>query len=252
MQSFFYHPSKQPKTKAMLSSPHPGLVIPKSFDNFLVSDSKTRNCDVDFEVHQLVHLERLQAAGFSAVIQNLHRICVDLNRPAETAVLNWKSNSKGQKLVLHEPVEAERKKFLDEIYLPYYKKIEEHISHNNFLIIDLHSMPSRATAYHLSKNPNQSLERPDFCISDFSEDAQGNESTQKIISSLQTQGFDARYNDPYSGGQVTKHFHEKKCQAIQIEISRGLYMNEENQTLKQDEVLRLQKILTELLISCIQ
>lgn len=252
MKNFFYYPSQQSKTKAILSSPHPGLVIPNSFESFLVSDSKTRNCDVDFEVHQLVQLEKLQAAGFSAVIQNLHRICVDLNRPAETAVLNWKSNSKGQKLVLNEASESERKSFIDEIYWPYYKKIEDHISHENFLVIDLHSMPSRATAYHLSKNPNQSLERPDFCISDFSESSQGNKTTQKIISSLQTQGFDARYNDPYSGGQVTKHFHEKKCQAIQIEVSRGLYMNEESQTLKQSEVRRLQKILTELLTSCLE
>ena len=87
------------------------------------------------------------------------------------------------------------------------------------LLIDCHSMPahsSRGTA-------------PDIVLGDAHGTACSARITRVVEQELATMGYAVRRNDPYAGGYVTRHYGRPRegVHALQIEIARGLYMNEE-------------------------
>lgn len=85
------------------------------------------------------------------------------------------------------------------------------------VLVDCHSMPSQARA-----------SAPDFVLGD----AHGTSCTPSITRfvelSLLNLGYAVRRNDPYAGGYVTRHYGRPRegTHALQIEISRSLYMDE--------------------------
>ena len=117
-------------------------------------------------------------------------------------------------------------------------------------LVDLHSMPSRAEAYHLKINPTQEIVRPDFCISDISGQSCEKDYIDFISNSLNASYQNVTQNNPYFGGNITRFLHAtyKPLNNIQIEISREIYMDEGNQSLLTDKVTRLKEELTNSLI----
>jgi N-formylglutamate amidohydrolase len=51
-----------------------------------------------------------------------------------------------------------------------------------------------------------------------------------VISAYEKAGFKVAYNWPYFGGRLTEHYGRPDLnhQVIQVELNRGLYMNESN------------------------
>ena len=226
------------KLRGILSIPHSGETIPQDFDQFLVSDRRALDEDVDYHVHQLIDREQLQAQGVAIIITPIHRVCLDLNRPREMAVLNWDKNTQGISLLKAPATQEQHEIWLKAYYDPYYQKIKELIEElkksrvgDRPPFIDLHSMPSKPTAYHLKANPRQGASRPDFCISDLKGLSCTPEFMQKILEFIQQEGHDARQNDPYFGGQVTKYVQTFGINNVQIEIKRSLYMDENKKVL---------------------
>ena len=85
--------------------------------------------------------------------------------------VNWKQNSRQVPVVTQEPDELKATELRAKFYGPYYEMLKalifELINKNPpGNIVDLHSMPSRATAYHMQQKPDQREQRPDFCLSD--------------------------------------------------------------------------------------
>ncbi len=52
--------------------------------------------------------------------------------------------------------------------------------------------------------------------------------TDYVESALGAQGYSVRRNDPYAGGFITRHYGRPRegVQVLQLELARGLYMNE--------------------------
>lgn len=248
-----YMTSNRPK--GIISIPHSGLIIPDLIKPFLLDDAKALNCDVDFEVHKLIDIESLNKAGVSIIKSNIHRTAIDLNRDRPVALLNWKSNSKGTKIVLKEPDATLKEEFLGTYYDPYYEMIKVMIHElqekapHPVSFVDLHSMPSEATAYHLKINPNQDKTRPDFCVSDQHGKTCDAKFIQKIVDTL-NQNYQATINKPYIGGHVTIHVNEhfQNINNIQVEINRKLYMNEKTISLVEEKAQSLKNHLTSALI----
>ena len=69
---------------------------------------------------------------------------------------------------------------------------------------------------------------PDFVLGDAHGTTCSPRVTQWIEQVLTGFGYQVRRNDPYAGGYVTRHYGRPRdgTHAIQIEIARGLYMNE--------------------------
>jgi N-formylglutamate amidohydrolase len=85
-------------------------------------------------------------------------------------------------------------------------------------VIDCHSMPT-----------NGQGRRPvDFILGDLHGAACASRVTRMVEGLLQAKGYAVRRNDPYAGGYITRHYGRptEDIHVLQIEISRGLYMDE--------------------------
>lgn len=110
-------------------------------------------------------------------------------------------------------------------YIPYHNALN-HLTNqavNLFgfsLLVDCHSMPSQF-------NPNTSA--PDFIIGDLNGKSCNRQVSFEIFHHLKALGFNVKLNQPYAGGAITKNFSDipNAKHSVQIEINRGLYMNED-------------------------
>lgn len=247
-----YHPETE-QIKGLISIPHAGEFFPKEFIPFLTNDKRALAEDVDYKVDELVDIKRLQETGIVVLVANVHRTCLDLNRPAQKACLNWKNNTQGVELVTKEPSDEKIKQLTLKYHTPYFNKltelIEKHTTAKRKLpVIDLHSMPSRPTQHHLKQNPDQKMERADTCISDWNGKSCSTKYINNIISFLQSMDVSAAKNDPYYGGYLTQYMSPLECENVQIEINRSIYMDEVKRELISQKVEHLRPILTELAI----
>lgn len=240
--------------RGLLSIPHSGENIPEEFLPFLSGDQRAYKEDVDFKVNELIDIEALQMAGVAVLVSHVHRICVDLNRAESNCVLFWKDNTQGKKLVIKDPTETEIEKFIETFHRPYYEilktSLRELEKRKNGLVsmIDLHSMPSRPTEYHMKQNPNQKTHRPDFCLSDRKGKTCEPEFIQFFQQELTRKGHESSINDPYVGGYVTEYVDQFRTNNIQIEINRSIYMDESTKELVPNKVAHLRPMLTEVLV----
>lgn len=251
---FNYHPPKNGFI-GILSIPHSGETIPDEFSKYLVDDQIALDKDVDTGVHQLVDIEALTEAGIAVLKANIHRVCVDLNRSPEICVLNWQKNSQGQVLVRSNPDEGTTTLLAQKYHAPYYEMIKALINElgkraKKPSFIDLHSMPSTPTEYHLAITPNQEKERPDFCVSDIEGLSCEKPFIDFVCSQLEKSYNKVYQNKPYYGGHVTRHVNATfpGVNNIQIEVKRGIYMDEPKRALDSAKVAQLKPILTKALI----
>jgi N-formylglutamate amidohydrolase len=240
--------------RGVLSIPHSGETIPAEFNPYLSGDLGAYQEDVDFKVHELVDIRRLQEAGVAVVVAQIHRICVDLNRSENQCVLFWKENTHGKSLVVRTPDERTVRRFIETYHWPYFEILKASIQDlekrkkAQVSMIDLHSMPSKPTPYHLRQNPNQELIRADFCLSDRRGKTCSPEFIQYFEKQLQAHRYSTAINDPYLGGFVTEFVDRFRTNNIQIEINRSVYMDEKTKRLIPQKVERLKATLTECLI----
>jgi N-formylglutamate deformylase len=258
------HPQKSPlfdyyaplgaHYRGLLSIPHSGETIPKEFEEFLSGNHEAYKSDVDFKVNELVDIKALQNAGVAVLVAHVHRICVDLNRAESNCVLFWKDNTQGEKLVIKDPSEKEVMHFIEAYHRPYYEILKAAIQDlekrkkNPVSMIDLHSMPSRPTEYHMKQNPNQKQTRPDFCLSDRKGKTCAHEFIESFQRDFRERGQEASLNDPYIGGYVTEFVDQFHTNNIQIEINRAIYMDEKTKILVPEKVAILKPLLTDVLI----
>ncbi|MEP3197900.1 MAG: N-formylglutamate amidohydrolase [Lentilitoribacter sp.] len=121
---------------------------------------------------------------------------------------------------------------VEHVYRPYHEKLRKLISrtHSMFgyaVLVDCHSMPSSVRA-------TTGFRRPDFIIGDRYGTSADTRLTQIALFLLQSMGYHAAHNKPYAGGFITEHYGRphRNLHALQIEINRGLYINEKTLELK--------------------
>lgn len=116
---------------------------------------------------------------------------------------------------------------IDQLYKPFHAALASLIENTRrqfgyAILIDCHSMPSTLLAQQGSQ------QRPDFVIGDrFGASCDGRlvRCLREAIGGL---GYDSQANRPYAGGFITEHYGRpaRAVHAVQIEINRGLYMDE--------------------------
>jgi N-formylglutamate amidohydrolase len=114
------------------------------------------------------------------------------------------------------------------------------------ILIDCHSMPSA------SSDPS-SGQRPHFVLGDRFGVACDPRLTRFVRDTLQGKGYSVQLNRPYAGGFITEHYGKpvSGIQALQIEINRGLYLNEVSLE-KTDGFAALQVALSDLAVALIE
>ncbi|MEZ5907906.1 MAG: N-formylglutamate amidohydrolase [Hyphomicrobiaceae bacterium] len=139
---------------------------------------------------------------------------------------------------------------IETLYKPFHRALAGLIEETQAAfgvahLIDCHSMPSTSVGLHGGV-------RPDFVLGDrfgMSCDAR---LTRRVRDLLAGRGYEVVLNRPYAGGYITEHYGAPRHgrHALQIEINRGLYLNE--RTLERTEgfaplVAALSQVLQELL-----
>lgn len=115
---------------------------------------------------------------------------------------------------------------IDRLYKPFHAMLASLIENTRrrfgyAILIDCHSMPSTLVA-----QPGSA--RPDFVIGD----RYGASCDPRLVRCLREAigglGYDSQANRPYAGGFITEHYGRpaRGVHAIQVEINRGLYMDE--------------------------
>ena len=117
---------------------------------------------------------------------------------------------------------------IDGIYKPYHERLKRLLAttHARFgyaVLIDCHSMPAGIRV-------GESGIKPDFIIGDRFGTSAAAALTDCAIETLAAMGYRVVHNKPYAGGFITEHYGRpgEGLHALQIEVNRGLYMNERN------------------------
>lgn len=97
------------------------------------------------------------------------------------------------------------------------------------VLIDCHSMPSALSrSAQLPWLEGPQLQKPDFVLGDRFGASCAAEFVDAVESALRALGYAVKRNKPYAGGYITEHYGDpaNERHAMQIEVSRALYMDE--------------------------
>ena len=242
-----YGPAIQ-RVPFVLNSPHSGRIYTDAFmKNVQLSDFAIRKSE-DFLVDELFGSG--VAIGLPMLVANFPRAFLDVNRePYELdpkmfdgqlpEYTNTQSVRVSTGLGTIAKIVADREEIyhtqisvsealerIEKIYKPYHSCLrrllaETHVKFGYAVLIDCHSMPS---AHHGSPYER----RPDFVIGDRFGSSCSEELTLCLRDNLKALGYKVVLNKPYAGGFITQHYGrpDNGLHAVQIEINRGLYMDE--------------------------
>ena len=123
---------------------------------------------------------------------------------------------------------------VETIYKPYHACLRRlivrtHVAFGFVVLVDCHSMPGNIRV-------SGTGERPDFIIGDRYGTSASADLTRTAMHLLQDMGFVVIRNKPYAGGFITEHYGRpaKGLHALQIEVNRGLYVDEATLARKPD------------------
>lgn len=115
---------------------------------------------------------------------------------------------------------------IENVYRPYHDTLRGLMAKSSVLfgyavLVDCHSMPSSG-----ARGEGQS--RPDIIVGDRYGTSCDGDISRTIMRRFADLGYSVTRNKPYAGGFITEHYGRplKGLHAVQIEINRGLYVNE--------------------------
>ncbi len=237
-----------PTVPFVFSSPHSGRNYPKRFLDLSRLDETTIRRSEDCFVDEL--FASVVALGAPLLVAHFPRAYLDVNRePWELdprmycdplpAHVNSRSArvagglgtvprivGEGQEIYSGRISFSEAAQRIEKVYQPYHEALrqlmlETHARFGTAVLVDCHSMPASVRVSDMGA-------RPDFIIGDRFGTSAAASLTRSAIEVLSAMGYTVAHNKPYAGGFITEHYGRPACglHAIQIEINRGLYMEE--------------------------
>ena len=228
-------PSKN-KIPFILSIPHSGTNIPSDKLNFYNKEQLKLKEDTDWYLDQLYDFA--PKLGITTIMANYSRWLVDLNRNPNNEALYSDgriitsvcptTNFNGNPIYIenHKIDELEISQRIESYFLPYHKHIN-HLIHNLIekfpavIIWDAHSIKRNVPTIY-----SQSF--PDLIIGNNDDKSCDKKLTEIVHNQLSKSGLNITRNHPFKGGYITRSFGFPKnnMNAIQLEMSKDLYMSE--------------------------
>lgn len=231
-----------------ISIPHSGERVPEEAHWLQGLPEPVLMCDVDRFVDRL-YQPALNALNLPYVKAEWHRYVVDLNRLAEdvdadsvegspnpsgsfTTGLHWIKTTRGHRLMPQPIPKALHERLVAAYFAPFHDEVHKLYAHfkakgaKKVYHLDAHSMPSLGTKAH--RDPGQ--KRKDIVVSDWEGNSCEASFKDLVIEAYANSGLEVGYNWPYLGGRVTQTYGkpERGQHAVQVEINRALYMDEES------------------------
>ncbi len=242
------HPPARDAGPVVFDSPHSGFALPADFDTIAPEAALRSTCDAYVDGLW----SGVTAYGATLLAATFPRCYIDANRAAgdidpELLATPWPQplqltdyTRRGMGLIRRFalpgiPMYEKRLSVedvqhrIDTYYTPYRTALRGTLEsavvrHGLVWHFNCHSMKSRGNAM----NVDAGARRPDFVISDRDGTSAVPGVTRWTAEFFRGLGYSVQVNDPYHGGDIVRSFGapDRHRSSIQIEISRGLYMNE--------------------------
>lgn len=229
----------------VVSVPHAGTMVPSEDAPMLALEGNALLRDADLFVDRLA--ADVPALGVPVVralvsryVLDVNRapddvdreVCPALDRPTRVSArgLVWRVTTDGAAVLKRPLTAAELEGRIARIHRPYHdalaRLLEERRARHGFaVLLDAHSMPSTGRPGHADPGAR----RADIVPGDV-RGASCNPGVSRLVAEhFEAAGFAVRPNDPYMGGFITRHHGRpaRGVHAIQLEMNRDLYMDEE-------------------------
>ena len=232
-----------PTSPLVVSVPHAGLGT-AGFERTMNPELDVR-CDADMFVDRLYRIGEPDAPEVSIVAKTSRFVC-DMNRDADDVSVGavpehpaprnadgrgfiWAITTNGVP-TLSRPLMLDEWRERTALHAAYHDAITRALARARerfgyAILLDGHSMPSRGRAGH--KDPGRA--RADVVPGDRDGTSCAAALTEHVTRHFEAAGLRVAANDPYKGGFITTHHGRPadRIHAIQIELRRDLYMNEE-------------------------
>lgn len=223
---------KRGRVPLLISMPHAGLRLTPAVKSGLIDEAQSLP-DTDWHIPRLYDFA--DELGASVVAAEYSRFVIDLNRPSDnkplyagaTTGLYPETLFDGVPLFHERPSDAERARYLQEIWVPYHRTIEQELARlrDEFgyaLLWDAHSIRSQVP--HLFDG-----RLPDFNLGTFNGASCDPELARRLEGVCA--GFDGYshvLNGRFKGGHITRHFGDpaNHIHAVQLELAQSTYMEE--------------------------
>lgn len=246
-------PQNAATAPVIFDSPHSGTAYPADF-NYSCDEKMLKACE-DQMVDQL--FASAPAQGCPLLLAHIPRSYIDLNRAIDdidSKLLDkpWQGKARPtersaagigliRRLITQgKPVynralsQAEIQNRIDSYYIPYYAQLEKlyaesYAQFGSVLHINCHSMPAHTAIPSQPIGLNgQKPKAADFVLGDLGGTSCNPALTRKIKNFLEDMGYAVTINDPFKGVELIQRFSDpgKGKYAIQLEINKALYMNE--------------------------
>ncbi len=228
--------------------PHSGRDYGVSFLNQSILDKISIRSSEDAFLDQLI--DGIEKYGAPKIVANAPRAFIDLNRSTDeldpALISGIKNNIRNPRIssglgviprVVSHGKEIYRGKLsleqaqsrIEYYWKPYHEDLSNLLKrarsiYGQSLLIDMHSMPHEAVSTQSSF-----IKAPEIVVGDRFGMSSDPEFTNLIVSILKQHGFRVAKNTPFAGAFITKHHGKikERTHAIQLEIDRSLYMDEE-------------------------
>ena len=240
----------------LISLPHDGTAVPEDIAARL-TDSARRVPDTDWHVSRLYDFAR--ELGASMIVPKYSRYVIDLNRPEDDVSLYPGQNTtglcphvqfSGESVYLdgQDPDEAEVTSRIEQYWRPYHRALAGelqriHEQHGRAGLWEGHSI--RGVVPFLFEGRLPDLNLGTAAASSCSPSLQS-----RLESVLASQdGYDFVVNGRFKGGYITREYGDpaKGVDAVQLEISQRIYMDEDSFEWDEEKAARTQAVLRELI-----
>lgn len=238
-------PEPDVATPVLVEVPHAGLVVPTHIVGEMDAPRNARLRDAD------VYVDRLFASapehGATLLVARYSRFVVDLNRaeddvdlatvkghPAPRAAqprgVVWRLATDGRPLMKQPLTYAQFERRLEHCYRPYHRALDAELrrlrdTFGYAILVAAHSMPSVGRALH----GDTGHRRADVVPGTRGRTSADPRVIDLVDAHFRAAGLSVRHDDPYRGGFTTGHYGRPRegIHAIQIELNRALYVDEQ-------------------------
>jgi N-formylglutamate amidohydrolase len=246
-------PSHKPAGALVFGSPHSGRIYPDAFMAATDLDAHAIRGSEDAFVDRLI--ETAPTHGIPVIGARFARAYIDVNRePWELDPRMFEDElpsfargrgarvsaglgaiarivREGQEIYARKLTFAEAAQRVNAVHAPYHAALTELIDAAKAaaglaILIDWHSMPREATA------ASGASAMPDIVLGDRFGASCSPAIARRVEREISSLGYRVVRNAPYAGGYTTEHYGRPRSgvHALQIELSRSLYLDECNLT----------------------
>ncbi len=236
----------------IISIPHSGTFYPPALEQDYFKRFVKHPPDTDWFLEKLYSFA--PEMGITLISSNISRYVIDLNRNpdgvslyndgrAESALIPEKT-FKGENLFIEKgPQESQIEIRKEKYYWPYYREIEKIIEDfqrkfSRILFFDAHSIKHNVPAI-------QEEDFPDLILGDYNQTTSSLEIIKVALEEFEKCPFSFSHNRPFKGGHLTRYFGKPQngVNALQLEMSQRIYMNEKDDEYEEVKASRVQEVL---------